>query len=225
MYPIVLNLSGKRALVVGGGPVAERKVRGLLESVPPPDEVRVIAPAATLELQRLSFAGRIHWEARGYAPGDEQGFQLVFAATDSEELNAQIAAASARVGAWVNVATGSPSGGEQGAGDFIVPAMLRRGELLVAVATGGAGPSLAAALRDRIGALLGEEYEQLVAALGELRGEAQRRIGSPAARRAFLRRATAIALDEIAAGRTEELREKLFSLLEETIQREKDASQ
>ena len=145
-YPIVLtNLSGAPVVVVGGGPVGERKVRGLLEAGA---RVRLISPEVSPQLRAWAAAGRIVWQPRAYAPGDLAGARLVFAATGEREVNARVARDAALHGALCNVADAPAEG------DFHLPALHRSGEMTIAVSSGGAAPGRAAALRDAIAAWL-----------------------------------------------------------------------
>jgi cobalt-precorrin 5A hydrolase/precorrin-3B C17-methyltransferase len=141
-YPIVLtNLHGARVVVVGGGAVGERKVRGLLAAGA---AVRLISPAATPELRALAASSAIEWEARPYRPGDLAGARLVFTATDRRAVNAEVAAAAAALGLLCNVAD------DPLAGSFHLPAVHRAPGLVVAVSTEGASPARAKRLRDQI---------------------------------------------------------------------------
>ncbi|GAB4209559.1 MAG: hypothetical protein OHK0022_40810 [Roseiflexaceae bacterium] len=148
-YPITLNrLRDAPVLVVGGGPVGERKVRGLLAVAA---AVRLISPEATAQLRAWSEAGRLHWEQRGYAPGDLAGARLVFAATGDRATNAQVARDAAAAGLLCNQAD-DPEGS-----DFHLPAVHRTNGLTIAVSTSGASPARAAHIRDRIAGLLEHE--------------------------------------------------------------------
>jgi cobalt-precorrin 5A hydrolase / precorrin-3B C17-methyltransferase len=141
-YPITLTgLAGNLAIVVGGGPIGERKARGLLATGV---AVRLISPEASERLRELAEAGRIAWEPRPYAPGDLAGARLVFAATNLRAVNAAVAAEAAALGVLCNVAD-DPQGGS-----FHLPAVHRAQGLTVAVSTGGADPRRAAAARDAI---------------------------------------------------------------------------
>lgn len=146
IYPIMLtNLTGASAVVVGGGAVGERKVRGLLEVGA---RVRLISPEASPQLQAWATTGRITWQARPYAPGDLAGALLVFAATNQREVNARIARDAMLHGALCNVADNPAEG------DFHLPAVLRTDEMTIAVSSGGVAPGRAAALRNAIAAWL-----------------------------------------------------------------------
>jgi cobalt-precorrin 5A hydrolase / precorrin-3B C17-methyltransferase len=145
-YPITLtNLRGALVIVVGGGAVGARKLRGLLEVGA---SVRLISPAATSELRALADSGAITWHEHAYKPGDLAGARLVFAATDQQLVNAQVADDAAALGILCNVAD------DPRAGDFHLPAVHREPDLLVAVSTAGASPARAKRLRDEIAACL-----------------------------------------------------------------------
>jgi cobalt-precorrin 5A hydrolase / precorrin-3B C17-methyltransferase len=145
-YPIILtNLRGALVVVVGGGAVGGRKLRGLLAVGA---VVRLISPAVTPELRALATSGAIMWHARLYQPGDLAGARLVFAATNQRAVNAQVADDAAALGLLCNVAD------DPRAGDFHLPAVYREPELLVTVSTTGTNPSRAKRLRDQIVAWL-----------------------------------------------------------------------
>ncbi|MGH3148329.1 MAG: precorrin-2 dehydrogenase/sirohydrochlorin ferrochelatase family protein, partial [Rubrobacter sp.] len=129
LYPIFLNLSGRRCVVVGGGEVAGRKARKLLQAGA---EVVVIAPEIHPDLTRAG----LETQQRAYRDGDLEGAHLAFTATDSREVNAAVALEAGERGIPVNVAD-RPSDG-----DFARPSTLRRGRHQVAVSTGGASPAL-----------------------------------------------------------------------------------
>ncbi len=149
LYPIFLDLSGRRCVVVGGGEVASRKARKLLQARA---EVVVISPEITPELG--SVAVEVH--RRLYEEGDLDNAYLAFAATDSREVNAAVAREAKERGIPVNVAD-KPS-----EGDFALPSTLRRGRLQVAVSTGGASPALARRIKDELEESFGPEWSGLV---------------------------------------------------------------
>lgn len=147
LYPVVLTgLRGALAVVVGGGPVGERKARGLLDAGA---TVRLISPEATAQLAEWAAAGRLTWERRGYTAGDLGGARLAFAATDQRAVNAQVAADAAALGLLCNVADAP------GEGSFHVPAVYRGDGVTVAVSTAGTSPGRARQLRDQIAGWLG----------------------------------------------------------------------
>ncbi|MBV8150245.1 MAG: hydroxymethylbilane synthase [Candidatus Eremiobacteraeota bacterium] len=156
MYPIVLNLHGRLVVVVGGGRVAERKIAGLLDAG---SSVRMVAPSATAELEILSADGRIEWVRKEFEPRDLDGAALVFATTDSSDVNAAVTEAAHARGILVNDAL------EGSRGDFATPAIHRNGTLTVAVDTGGASPSLAKRVRDELAVIVDERYADAARAL------------------------------------------------------------
>lgn len=158
LYPLFMDVSGTRCAVVGGGGVASRKVRGLLESGA---SVVVISPEVTPEIEGMA----VTVERRPYGPGDLAGCALAFAATDSREVNAAVAREARERGIPVNVAD------RPAEGDFALPAVLRRGGLQVAVSTGGASPTLARRIRDAMEPSFAAEWAGIVERFRTARGE------------------------------------------------------
>lgn len=159
-YPVFVELAGRRCVVVGGGAVAEAKVQGLLAAG---SRVTVISPALTPGLAAAAATARVLHEPREYREGDLDGVALAIAATDAPETNAAVARDGLRRGVWVNAAD------DPAHCHFILPAILRRGRLVVAVSTGGASPALAVAVRDELAAHVGPEYAVLVDVAGDVR--------------------------------------------------------
>jgi precorrin-2 dehydrogenase/sirohydrochlorin ferrochelatase len=164
-YPMFLRISGKRCVVVGGGGVAWRKVRALLEHGA---SVEVISPDPCPELDKLAETGEIKLLRRRYQPGDLRGAFLAIAATDNRVLNRQVVKEAKDEAVPVNVADDPRNS------DFIVPSCLRRGTLTIAVSSGGVSPALARKIRTRLERELGEEYASLVRLVGEVRAEVRR---------------------------------------------------
>jgi siroheme synthase-like protein len=168
-YPIFLELTGRPCVVVGGGPVAQRKVDGLLGAGA---TVTVISSAVTPRLAALTAAGRIRHVARDYRASDLDGQQLAFVATDDGQVNGEVAEDARARGVWVNAADDPANCA------FILPSVLRRGALQVAVATGGASPALSRAIREELEGYFTEDY----AALADLAAEVRRELGGSARR-------------------------------------------
>ena len=175
-YPINLSLSGHEVLVVGGGEVACRKAESLVACGA---HVTVVSPEFCPELARLEGVRLIQ---RRFEEHDVAGSTLVFAATSDPEANRLVARAARRRRVWVNVVD-TPA-----ECDFIVPASVARGDLVISVSTGSASPALASRLRQQIEELLPPSYAGYVALLGELRSEVLRRVASPERRRSILTR-------------------------------------
>src|SRR5688572_30811717 len=130
-YPLTLDLAGRRAVVVGGGPVAARRTSGLLAAKA---DVVVVAPFVCEDLRELIDAGRVTWRARDYTDGDLEGAWLVHTATGEPAVDARVASDAARSAAWT-------------------PAVTRSGSVTVAVTAGG-DPRRARSLREAIAVAL-----------------------------------------------------------------------
>lgn len=168
-YPVNLNLSGRRCLVVGGGRVAERKVSALLESGA---DVTVLSPELTTTLSSWVSQGRVNHRPKFFDKGDAAGYLLVLCATDSPAINEQAAMEAKQYGALVNVAD-IPA-----LCDFTLPARLQRGRLSIAVSTGGQSPALARELRNELAGKYGPEYADYLEIAARLRREWQENCAS-----------------------------------------------
>jgi precorrin-2 dehydrogenase / sirohydrochlorin ferrochelatase len=164
LFPMFVKLEGRRVLVVGAGPVGEAKVESLLAANA---KVRVVAPKATPRIRKWAREGRIEWEPREYAPADLACVFLVIAATRSRKLHDAIYAEAKSQGVLCNVVD------EPERCDFYFPAVVRRGELQIAISTGGLSPALAQRLRKELEQQFGPEWEAWVAQIGRTRKELQ----------------------------------------------------
>ena len=165
-YPIYLNMHGRRCLVIGGGVVAERKIAGLLEVGAKPT---VISPLITDVIARWAKDHSIELIARRYQSSDLTEHEISFVATDDGEVNAQVYSDGRRLGVWVNAAD------DPAHCDFILPSVLRRGDLTVAVSSGGTSPALSRTIREELELYFTGEYELLVRLAAEARAELQAR--------------------------------------------------
>ncbi|HEY1372115.1 MAG TPA: bifunctional precorrin-2 dehydrogenase/sirohydrochlorin ferrochelatase [Candidatus Binatia bacterium] len=161
-YPIFMNLSGQRCLVIGGGAVAERKVEGLLEAAA---SVTLVSPMLTETLERWVKEKKIRHYMREYRKGDLAGYRLAFVATDNPPINRAVYEEAQEAGVLLN------SADDPAHCDFILPSVLRRGELQVAVATGGASPALSRAIREELEEYFSEDYELLSDVVADVRRE------------------------------------------------------
>ncbi|MCM0080298.1 bifunctional precorrin-2 dehydrogenase/sirohydrochlorin ferrochelatase [Geomonas sp. Red32] len=159
-YPINLNLQGKDAVIVGGGPVAARKAARLIASGA---RVTVIAPCLDERLTVLASRGELRHLDRVYVPGDLAGAALVFAATGRAEVNRAVAEEGRAHGIPVDRVD------EPAQGDFTTPAVLEQGGLLITVSTSGASPALAQRIVKELEKHFGPEYAEAVSLLGTLR--------------------------------------------------------
>lgn len=178
-YPIALRLEGRRALVVGGGKVAARKVEGLLAAGA---DVVVVSPSLAPAFSRVLGSRSMTWLEREYDEGDVAGVSLVIAATDVPDVNARVStdARQARVPVCV---VDDPD-----ASDFIVPAVVRRGDLVLAISSGGASPALVGLLRRELDQLFPEDTALLVRVLAKARSRVQGMVEDPERRREMMKR-------------------------------------
>ena len=176
-FPVFFDLRGQPVLVVGGGEVALRKVT-LLERAAA--DIRLVAPQLTADLAQRASEGKIEAAVREFLPEDLDGVRLVIVATSRRALNRWIASLCEARGLPVNVVD------DRDASRFIMPAIIDRDPVLLAVSTGGSSPVLARRLRERLEAALPTRLGALASWLRELRGASQRRLhGTPERRRYF----------------------------------------
>ncbi len=163
-YPVFLSIRGKRCVVIGGGVVALRKVRALLDCSA---KVTVVSPTIHPGLAQLAEAGRISPIRREFKPGDLAGAVIAIAATDERAINQKVSDEARDRGVLVNVVDSS----EQS--DFIIPSFFRRGDLTIAVSTAGMSPALARKIRTKLEGLLGEEFALVLSIIGDVRSAFQ----------------------------------------------------
>jgi precorrin-2 dehydrogenase / sirohydrochlorin ferrochelatase len=162
LFPMFVKLDGRRCLVIGAGSVGEAKIESLLATAA---SVQVVAPKATSKVREWAREGRIEWYAREYAPADLAGMFLVIAATSSRALHDEIYAEAKGRGVLCNTVD------EPERCDFYFPAVVRRGDLQIAISTGGLSPALAQRLRKELEEQFGPEWEAWVVQLGRTREE------------------------------------------------------
>ncbi|QJA05982.1 bifunctional precorrin-2 dehydrogenase/sirohydrochlorin ferrochelatase [Thermosulfurimonas marina] len=161
-YPVFLKLEGRLCVVVGGGEVAERKVEALLEAGA---RVRVIAPEVTETLRRWAEEGRVELEVRPYREGDLSGAWLVVAATDDPGVQEAVFREAEERGLFCNVVD------KPEICSFIVPSVVRRGRLQLAISTSGASPAAARRIRERLEEEFGPEWEVYLELMARWRRE------------------------------------------------------
>lgn len=161
-FPVFLNIRGKKCVVVGGGQVALRKVKALLDAGA---DVSVISPDLCPELIKLADTEEISVEKRLFQSGDLERSLITVAATDDNGINLEVAKEARGKGILVNVVDDS------GNSDFIVPSYLRRGDIAIAVSTAGRSPALARKIRSRLEDVFGDEYAALALLIDEVRME------------------------------------------------------
>ena len=158
LLPVALDVRGKECLVVGGGVVAERKVKSLLEC-----EANVTVVSPSLSQGLTDIENEFRWVCRAFESLGYLGSSLIFACTNDLEVNHAVAIAAHSAGIWCNIAD-DPAGSE-----FHSAAAVRRGEICIGITTGSGSPALSKHLRRKIEELIGPEYQALLELLAEMR--------------------------------------------------------
>lgn len=161
-YPVFLDISGKPVVVVGGGKVAQQKVEGLIEAGA---NVTVVSPELNERMTQLRDEGRFMHIKRKYEPGDLEGHTLAFAATDDGADNHAVWEEGRRRNIWVNAVDDIPNC------DFIMPGIVRRGDLILAISTSGTSPAMARKVREDLEAFLSDEDAELLDLAAQVRRE------------------------------------------------------
>ncbi len=201
VYPVTLNLTGKFCTVVGGGSVAVRKVTSLVEQGA---EVTVISPV--LDEALLAMQDQFVWRKSAYQDGMLTGSFLVIAATDSREVNRAVAQWCDENQILVNVVDSREES------SFTVNAVVQRGDLLLAVSTGGISPAVSKKIRQDLEQQYGPEYGVMLEILEEARREALDTIADAAKRRQFLQSVAEMQLPELLKQETREEVQKRVKL-------------
>jgi len=190
--PIFLDVTGRECVVVGGGEIAVRKVESILEAGA---HVTVVSPRLSPPMDAIVASGLATHIARDYQPGDIRGCVLVYAATDDLKLHRELAAEARALGIPINVVDVPELC------TFIAPAVVKRGELQIAISTGGASPAFAVRLRRALEDQFGTEYARTLEVLRAARGRLHAEEIDPADRMRRLKELANSALpDAIAAG-------------------------
>jgi precorrin-2 dehydrogenase / sirohydrochlorin ferrochelatase len=159
-YPIYIDIEDRDVVIIGGGEVCTRKAETMLRYGA---RVTVVSPAFTEELEHWAGAGRLTLRRKRYEESDLDGAVLVIASTDDQQVNEQIAADCRRRKIPVNVVDVTPLC------EFIVPAIIEKGSIQIAVSTGGRSPALARTLKEDLQRSIGPEYAEVNDVLGTLR--------------------------------------------------------
>ncbi len=178
-YPVNLDVQDRDCLVVGGGSVGERKVKTLLECGA---RLTVVTSLATERLQALASEGRVDLKSRDYEPSDLKGKFLVIGATDSKEVNEKISKDAAKRGLLCNIAD------RPAACSFVLPAIVRQGDLLIAISTSNKSPAVARRIRQTLKKEFGPEYAVLLNLMGAVRQKLLAEAKSPEARKRMFER-------------------------------------
>jgi precorrin-2 dehydrogenase/sirohydrochlorin ferrochelatase len=203
-YPVFLDLRDRPCLVIGGGAVAERKAMSLIEAGA---EVTVVSPALTPKLHELSASGKITHRNKKFDENDLAGGFLVIAATDSPEVNTAAAHLCRTKHLLVNVAMPPEES------SFIVPSVVERGDLLIAISTSGSSPALSKKVRQELEKTYGPEYELLLNRLSAIRKRMLEEVPDENTRRkAFQAIVDSDVLDLLRQGKTHEAEHRMAEL-------------
>ena len=196
-YPIFLRVAGRPCVVIGGGNVAEQKAESLLAA---DARVTVISPKVTPTLGARAAEGKLVHQPRRYVHGDLSAFFLAYAATNDAQLHQQIAREAEEAGALLNVVD------RPELCQFIVPAIMQRGDLIIATSTSGASPALAKRIRQQLEQAFGPEYALALQLLGRVRERLTNQRLTPDERlRIFAALVESPLLDYVREGQTLEL--------------------
>jgi siroheme synthase-like protein len=202
-YPVNLVVASRRCVVVGAGRIAARKIAALLDAGA---DVRVIAPGATPEVREWADAGRLRLDARKFEPADLDGAGLATTATGDPDVDHAVFTAAEDRHVWVN------SADDPANCSFTLMSVVRSGDLVVTIGTGGRSPALASWLKARFEGELGPEYATLLDILSEAREEL--RASGRSSEDADWRQALDSGmLESIRAGRVDEAKETLRACL------------
>lgn len=176
LLPIFIKVSGRRCVVVGGGEVASRKVETLVRAGA---RVLVVAPELESVLETARAAGKLEWQEARFAPGHLAGAALVIAATSDHEVNAAVSREAQDLGIPVNVVD------RPALCSFVMPSIVDRSPLVIAISSGGAAPVLARLVRSRLEALIPAAYGKLASLAARYRDRVKERLPAGSARRIF----------------------------------------
>jgi precorrin-2 dehydrogenase/sirohydrochlorin ferrochelatase len=175
-YPVHLQLHGKKAVIIGGGKVAERKTAGLLSAGA---DVTVISPELTEKLHSFLDEGKVIWKKKLFTVEDIEGAFLIIAATNDRSVNLAVKKAASENQLL------SLSDNPEGA-NFILPSVIRQGKLTITISTSGASPILAKKIKQEVAELYGSEYKEYVDFLFETRKWILKEIKDPSLKRRLL---------------------------------------
>lgn len=191
LLPIFVKMAGKPALVVGGGAMAVAKIDALLAAEA---RITVVAPVARAAIAERKQRGEVEWLSRVFEPGDVHGKAIVFAATANPTVDRAVFEVCRKASVWCN-AVDDPQ-----YCDFYTPAIVRRGDLQIAVSTNGQSPALAQQIRQELETRFGAEWNIRVAELGRARRDLLATVAPGPDRNANLHAQARAALQSQSAG-------------------------
>lgn len=175
-YPIMLKMKGKRAVVVGGGKIAERKIKGLLDAGA---DILVISPEVTDKILRLATDKTIKWEQKSFEPADIKGAFLVITAVNERAVNQSVQDSITDQQLFCR-------SDDQGEGNFIQPSLFRQGKLTIAVSTSGASPGMAKKITTGFSSVYNDTFGEYLDFLDQCRKYVRVSIKDPDKRKRIL---------------------------------------
>ena len=204
-YPIHLDIKNRDCLIVGGGAVGTRKVNTLIECGA---RVTVVSPDPTPELTKLASEGSVTLKKRAYRKDDLTGMFLVIGATDDERLNRQISKDAEQAQILCNIAD------RPEVCNFILPSIVRRGDLVITISTSGKSPALAKHLRQKLETQFGQEYADFLLLMGAIRRRLLSQTHEPETHKTLFNQLVDSDLIQLMqAGKTEEINSLLYKIL------------
>ncbi|MCX7857210.1 MAG: bifunctional precorrin-2 dehydrogenase/sirohydrochlorin ferrochelatase [Deltaproteobacteria bacterium] len=200
-FPFFLDISGKKFLIVGGGRVAERKVRTLLRFKA---NIQIVSPKLTKKIEALAQKGLIEVKKKEYDPQDLNHIDFVISATNDKDLNRKVSSDAKSLRILVNVVDAP----EQC--DFIVPSVVKRGPIVVAISTSGNFPLLSKKLRKDLEKIISLDYEKYVVKVGNLRREVIEKVEDKKTRRKILKLISDLEVKELATKDIQEIRRMIL---------------
>jgi len=200
-YPVFLDITDKKCLVIGGGKVAERKVAMLLQFNA---HIVVVGPVMTKTLLKLGDEGKIEYFQRTYTAKDLDNTALVFACTDNSAINIKIKKEAVRKNIPVNVVD-TPD-----LCDFIVPSIIRKGDLTIAVSTSGELPLLSKKLRQKIEETVTDDYLEYLHIMGKFRKDLMKRVKEARKRALIMQNLAKMDIQEVIATGLAELKKRVL---------------
>jgi precorrin-2 dehydrogenase/sirohydrochlorin ferrochelatase len=202
-YPVFLDITDKRCLVIGGGKVAERKATMLLQFNA---RIAVVGPVATKTLLKLAEEGKIEYFQRTFVVKDLDNTALVFACTDNNAINNKIKKEAARKNIPVNVVD-APD-----VCDFIVPSVIKKGDLTIAISTSGELPLLSKKLRQKIEEIVTDDYLEYLHIMGEFRKHLMKTVKDTRKRGIIMENIGKMDIREVIATGLAKIKKKVLSL-------------
>lgn len=181
-YPIFLELKGRPCLIIGAGAVAYQKAKTLIACGA---KLSVVSPTMGEGIRELLKQGALRWKRHSFTPQDLDGVELVVAATDDQKVNEEVFRLARKKKIWVNVVD------QPALCSFIVPSVVRRGKLVLAISTGGISPALAKWIRKDLESRYGFEFGKLLKAMARVRNEVKRKVPGVARRKRVFEEALA----------------------------------